>query len=129
MKAIMRVTEKITIEVEASKLEELLPHMTAVNEFFQDTECGACKSKNIGVNVRNSGGFEFIEMSCNKCSARLCYGKTQKEKALYPVRWERVKEGEVKGVKKGSKRRDKDGNVIWLPNNGWTKYTPQDDEE
>lgn len=123
MKAIVKVNDRLSIEVEEEKMDDLLKGLSAVNSFFEDSECGACKGKDFGVSIRTNGGFEFIEMACKnpKCNSRLSYGREKDTKELYPVRCDREKEGKNKGKAK----RDANGKAIWLPNNGWVKYSPE----
>lgn len=124
MEATIKITDTITIKVEDAKLEGLVQKLSEVGSFFQDTECGMCKSKQIAPNVRESGGYTFIEMLCRKCGAKLAYGKN-KEGGLFARRCEQHKEGKNKGAAK----KDKDGNTIYLPNNGWSKFTPTESED
>jgi len=123
MKAVVRVNDRLTIEVEKEKMNELLKELSAVNSFFEDSECGACKGKDLIVSVRSNGGFDFTEMACKnpKCRARLSYGTDKETKEQYPVRCDREKEGKNKGHAK----RGPDGKALWLPNNGWVKYVPE----
>ena len=125
MKAIVKITDQISVECESESSDELFKQIAAAmanDSALGDSKCGACGTTNIQYVVRENDGFEFFEQHCkNKdCRARLSFGKNKEEKKLYPKRCETVKSGKDKGKSvKGP-----DGKAILLPNNGWVKYDP-----
>jgi hypothetical protein len=94
---------RMTFEVEGESPKALFKKIALVQEIFEsDTECGCCKSVHIRLRSRQVDDFEFFELSCTECFARMQFGQNKKGGGLFP------------------KRKDEDGN--WLPNHGWSKY-------
>lgn len=106
MKVKYRPSAKIEFECEASDVKEVITQLSSLSEVFEESECGACKSKNVRFLKRTNKGFDYYEMQCNHCHARLAFGQHKSEaKTLFP------------------KRKDEDGNR--LENNGWVKWQPE----
>jgi hypothetical protein len=122
MKAVVKVTNSLSIESEKESVDELFKEISTIQETFEDTKCGVCGSTDIKFVVREAEGFEFYEMHCKdtKCRARLSFGHSKENKKLYAKRCET----ETQGKNKGKAKRDENGKAIWLPNNGWAKYVP-----
>lgn len=125
MKAIVKVTDNLSVECESESVDELFKQISLTQGTFEDSQCGACKGKNIRFVVREAEGFEFYEMHCknNDCRARLSFGHSKEDKKLYAKRCET----ETTGKNKGKAKKDANGKTLYLPNNGWTKYVPSAD--
>lgn len=107
MKVIYKANEHVTLESDCADVKETLLFLSGVSEVFSIDICGACKSTNIRPLVRHAAKgkqtFDFYELSCNDCRARLSFGQlADGSNGLFP------------------KRRDDEGN--WIPNGGWAKY-------
>ena len=97
------------IEVEGRDTKDCFTQIASAVEVFGHPQCGACKNTNITPLVRENAGNHYYELQCNGCNAALAFGQRKADGALYP------------------RRKDKDGN--FLPNNGWTKWTPRANDE
>jgi len=105
MKVRYHVNDQLSFELESADQKEIFAQLAAIQEIFQHTQCGKCKSNNVHFQVRKSkDGDEFYEVACMDCKATFAYGITKKDKALFP------------------KYKDAEGK--WIPNNGWTIWTP-----
>lgn len=98
MKATYRIRNgRLDIEVEGATVKDLFREVSQVAEAFDcEVACGACGSNSIRPLARKVEDFDFYELHCNKCHARLSLGQAKKGGGLFP------------------KRRDDDGNP--LPN-------------
>jgi DNA-directed RNA polymerase subunit RPC12/RpoP len=103
MKFVFKISEKLTVELEATEQRPLFEQLADIQEVFGIDRCGKCKSEHIKFVVRtDQDDNKYYELRCNDCRARLAFGCTKKLNALFP------------------KRKDADGK--WLPNDGWTVY-------
>jgi hypothetical protein len=103
-------TARITFEMEADNPKALWKKIALVQEIFDtDRKCGCCQSENIRFRSRQVDDFEFFELGCIDCHARLQFGQNKKGGGLF------------------AKRRDEDGN--YLPDNGWSVYKPKTTSE
>ena len=110
MKAHVHLTERLSLEVEGESQVALFDEIAKHGEVFGIGKCGACKSSDIRfvnrtVSKEEKGktkNYQYRELHCNACRARLSFGQHQEGGSLFPR-------------KKGD-----DGE--WLPNNGWTVY-------
>lgn len=126
MRAIVKISDTISIQSDEKESEdEVFKQIQSIQAVFEDNQCGKCKSKNVKHVVREAEGFEFFEMHCKNpsCKARLAFGHNKESKKLYPKRCEI----EIVGKNKGKAKRDKEGNALWLPDNGWTVYIPKEE--
>src|SRR5580692_7971130 len=71
MKAILKISDQVTIEVEAEKQTELFRGVAQALEAFSQTTCGLCQAPAIPGH-RVAAGNEFHEMRCTnpECGAR-----------------------------------------------------------
>ena len=101
----------LEMQIEAANQVDAITQMADLGEIFGIKSCGACNSDDIRWQVRKVSkqvgkkieNYEYIELVCNKCRARLSFGKFSEDpNSVFP------------------KRKDADGN--WLPNNGWVKF-------
>lgn len=108
MKAIYHTRNgRLDFEIEGATVKDLFREVSQIAEVFDtETNCGACGSNFIRYLARKVEDFDFYELHCNKCHARLSFGQAKKGGGLFP------------------KRRDDDGNP--LPNRGWAKYEKQE---
>jgi hypothetical protein len=94
---------RVSFEMEGESPKALFKKLALVQEIFDaDQNCGCCASENIKFRARQVDDFEFFELGCADCFARLQFGQHKKGGGLFP------------------KRRDDDGN--YLDNRGWAKY-------
>lgn len=105
MKAQFKVNKNLVLEIEEDTQADLFQGLASSHEVFGQSNCGACKSENIGPRVRTNDGNDYYEMVCKDCRAVLSYGLHQgKARTLFPHR--KNKEGAYK------------------KNNGWEKWEP-----
>jgi hypothetical protein len=106
---------RLTFEVEGGNQKALFEGIADLQEVFEAEEtCGYCDSNAIHFRVRevqskkDGKKYKYYEMLCLDCSARFAFGQNQVGETLFPS------------------RRDKEGN--WLPNRGWYKWQPKDED-
>lgn len=99
---------RISVEVEGKDNKDIFRQLSVFQEIFEHRVCGACEGERIRFSVREVQGNTYYELKCMDCGATLAFGQKKADGSLFP------------------KRKDKDGN--WLPNNGWVKWAPKDDE-
>ena len=96
-------TGRLTFEVEGESPKALFKKLAVVQEIFDsDKECGCCHGTDIRFRARQVDDYEFFEIACGDCFARLQFGQAKKGGGLFP------------------KRKAEDGS--WLPNRGWAKW-------
>ncbi len=117
MKATVKVTDRLSIEVEAETTKTLFRGISDAQSTFEDTKCGACGGTEIAYVHRQVDDNEFYEVHCKntKCRAKLQYGHKKDGKTMYPKRYETDGKGKAKV---------ENGKTVYLPNNGWTIYKP-----
>jgi hypothetical protein len=103
---------RIFIKVDGQTPKEVFERLAVAQEIFDgDDKCGCCGKTNIRFRVRHvskgSKTFDYFEIACQDCYARLQFGQSTDTVSLFP------------------KRKDEAGN--WLPNHGWSKYQPKED--
>lgn len=129
MKARIRVTSKLEIEVEAEKPIELLAAIGSAQEVFGEEKCGKCGKDNIAYRVREAvqqagkkqNVYDYAELVCldPRCRAKFTFGQMEGGK-LFPIRFER----EGKEYKKTA-----DGKLIPKGSNGWVKFNKETGKE
>jgi hypothetical protein len=101
----------LEIQLEAATQVDAITQMSQLGEIFGIKSCGACGSEDIRWQVRKVSkqvgkkieNYEYIELVCNKCKARLSFGRFSDDpNSVFP------------------KKKDAEGN--WLKNNGWVKW-------
>ena len=101
-----KVGAQMVFDIEAPSPKELFKKIATVQEIFDtDKVCGACQSTRVRFKHRTVDDYEFFEISCEDCTARLQFGQLKKGGGLFV------------------KRRDDDGHE--LPNGGWEVYVPR----
>ena len=117
----------ITVHAEGESIKETFHSLARLMECFGEKKCGCCGGTNLSYRVRevksDDEDFEFCELVCqnSSCRAKLEFGLKKDGKTLYPKR--------VETNKRGQPIRDGEGKVKYLPNNGWSKWEPNKDEE
>jgi hypothetical protein len=111
MRAIIKISDQITIEVEAEKQTELFRTVAQSLEAFLQTTCGLCQAAAIPGH-RIVAGLEFCEMRCTNpdCGARLSFGQHKERHTLFRIR----------NLAANGKPDRKKG--MPSPHAGWTKY-------
>ena len=100
---------RLLFKVEGGSQKDLFEAISDLQEIFEaDDACGMCKSTNIRFRVREFKGNKYFELRCLDCNAQFSFGQNKDMKSLFP------------------KRKDEDGN--WLPNKGWFKWVPKDEQ-
>lgn len=119
MKATFEVRPGLSFEIESDDVKDVFQGVSEVHEVFGEPKCGACGAENIRFRHRNVDGNDFYEMYCLErgCGCSLSYGQEKSTGKIYPKRYE------VDG--KGKAVRGEDGKPVYLPNNGWRRYTPK----
>ena len=117
MKAEFKVGN-LTLVAEGTTPEGIFKELALLQATFEDSVCGKCRDSNLQYVVRNQDGFEFLELRCKKCGAKLSFGKGKEDKELYPRRYEIITEGKDKGKSK----KGPDGKSIIKGSWGWVKY-------
>ena len=68
-------------------------------EAFGEQISGKCKSDELRFVRRETKDgndtYEYFELRCNKCRAKLTYGINKKDGTIYPKRYETDKKGKV----------------------------------
>lgn len=112
MEAQVKLANGLFIKVEGDTQMDLFKEIAGLHEVFAEEKCGLCGEKDLKFVVRTAQEYEFPEMHCKKCFAKLSFGQNQKPKGgLFPIRKLTVPEG------KPCREQGKFG-----PHNGWTKY-------
>lgn len=107
MKIRKNLPSGLVIEFDGDDPKDLIREMSSAMEVFGEPCCGMCKSVNIRPSFRKVKGYEYYELQCNDCGARLGFGQTKEEQKLFP------------------KRKLQDGSFD-RQHKGWSKYTPQE---
>lgn len=90
------------IEVDSASVKDAIKGIAEYAEFFCETECKLCKSPSVTPSHRLAKGYDFYEMVCLSCGAKLSFGQAKEGGRLFP------------------KRKDQDGNEIGTQ--GWHRY-------
>ena len=120
MKAILKLNENVSIEVESENIVDLVSQMTDVRESIGPEPCGKCKKNNTMPQTRTIGDDTFYEIKCADCGAVLQLGMSKGDGKLYKKR--------MKTDGKGKAVKDDNGKAVYLSNNGWLKWNPEKKE-
>lgn len=97
---------KVWVEVDAMSAKEAIEALSEYGEVFVNGQCGICKCEDVlprHRRVQASGKtYDFHEMVCMSCGAKLSFGQTLADHKLFP------------------RRRDEKGNE--LGHDGWYQY-------
>lgn len=106
---------RIEVFAEGETQKEVFRQLSSLQEVFEQDYCGVCGGNLLRYVVRTVEDNDFYELHClsfdktsNKsCRAKLAFGQHKgKEGTLFP------------------KRKDAEGK--YLPNNGWSVWTPKE---
>lgn len=88
MKAILKNgTGRLLIEVQGETVKDLVRQIAIVQEVIDaDDICGACGSSHIRFRVRVVEKYEYFELVCEACTARLAFGQLREGGGLFPKR-------------------------------------------
>lgn len=140
MKAQVKVSPGLIIEVEASKQKDLFKAIASAHEVYGQPICGLCGSTDVvpvhrtvtTVKGKKPETFEYAEFHCRgkhqgkRCGARLALGNINDDTGtLFPIR-KLVNDGE-RPANKAEKDAGNDGE--YGTHNGWHRYSGKRDAE
>lgn len=119
---------RLACEFEGQGHLDVWKQIASFQEVFEEEKCGKCGSDNLQCKVRiakdpkkKEKEYQYPELLCKKCGAKLSYGIMDDDKGtLFPIRFERS-EGEY--------IKDADGKAIPVGNYGWKKYNKETGKE
>ena len=123
MKAQVKVSPTVIIELDLPKQKDLFKAMASAHEVFGEKECGLCKSTNIGPIWRTATKmvgkkqefYDYPEYHCRDCRARLALGTINDDTGtLFPIR-KLLPNGQPAG-------KDEKDKAVYGSHNGWSKY-------
>lgn len=124
IKALVKVTNQLTFQVEGETEKELFTDIARVQEVFNHNKCGKCGNTNVKYVCRkDSDNNDWLEIVCQdfKCRAKLTYGVTKTEGQVFPrVRWNNLSETNQENRK--DEKAYADEHKGWLPSGGWHIY-------
>jgi hypothetical protein len=94
---------RLAFEMDCSNGKAAFELVARVQELFEESDCGCCKSKNLRFTVREHDGNKYYNLRCADCSAQLDFGQRKDGTGMW------------------MKRTDKDNRP--LPNRGWYVYS------
>ena len=104
---------RLSVELEADSQKDLWAELSSFQEVFEESKCLKCDSENLKFVVRKATDgtdeYDYHELRCAKCGAKLAFGVQKKGGKLFP------------------KRKDKEGNV--LGKYGWVKWNAETETE
>lgn len=96
---------------ECDNIKELFTELAKISEVFGDRECGLCRKENLVPVLRTTkDGFNYFELHCLDCTARLSFGQSRDEVSLW------------------AKREKQDGTRD-QEHKGWYIYTPDTQQQ
>ena len=96
---------RLVFETEVVSGKQAFELVAAIQELFEEPECGCCKSVRIRCEVRHVDANAYFKLLCLDCGATLDFGQKKDGKGLFVKR----------------KNEDKQE----LPNRGWYVWTPR----
>jgi hypothetical protein len=93
---------RIEFELEATTGKQAFEIVAAIQELFEEPDCGLCKSKAIRCEVRHHDNNSYYKMLCLECGGVIDFGQRKDGKSLF-----------IKRVSEDKKP---------LPNRGWYKW-------
>lgn len=108
----LTANRRITVELEVDSARNAWRELSQFQEVFEETKCGKCGCEDLRFTIRKASKgnkeYEYHELRCTKCRAKLAYGILEDGQGLFP------------------KRKDENG---YKPNNGWVKWNPETNQE
>ena len=77
---------RIEVETEVKDQRELVSTLGQLQELCEEPDCGMCGSKSLRHDHRKAGGYDYYELKCRGCGARLAYGQSNPVGQLWPKR-------------------------------------------
>lgn len=118
MKVQKRINQNITVLAEGDEYLDIFKQLAGLEEAFGEDSCGKCKSSDLRFVYRitkdGNDTYEYPELQCKKCKAKLTYGISKQDKGIYPKRYATNDKGKV--------LKDDNDNAIKRGTFGWTKY-------
>lgn len=105
MKAVYKVDERLTFELEATDQKGIFAELSSIQEIFGESQCGKCNSHDLKFVVREVDDNKYYEIRCKKCGAKFSFGQAKKGGTLFP------------------KKKDADGK--WFNSGGWLKWNSE----
>ena len=106
---VIRHVGQFSFEIQEDSMKEVFKNLAKLDEIFGNDVCGKCGGTDIKFVVRNVDDNDYYELHCKdiKCRAKLAFGQHKKGGTIFP------------------KRKDKEEDGKYLPNNGWTVYVKE----
>lgn len=98
---------RLTFEFDCDSDKAIFSNLARIQEIFEESECGCCKSKSIRFEERHFEDFTYFKMVCTDCNATLDFGQHKNGETLFAKRFE----------KDDAEKR------VSLPNRGWYRYS------
>ena len=124
-----KINPKVTVKVDGNNPQEVFQSLAVMQGVFSTEKCGCCGSDDLKYVARKAQGqknkvYEYLELWCNKCHARLSFGISD-EGQIYPKT--RISQLAVEKSESDKKRAEENEkyakeNYGMLMNNGWYKY-------
>lgn len=139
MKAQVKVSPNVIVEVEGAKQKDIFKAVCSAHEVFGEKKCGLCGSSEIvpvwrtvtTVKGKKTETYEYPEYHCQavkdgqRCGARLAIGTINDDTGtLYPIR--KLVNGE-RPATKSEKDAGNSGN--YGKHNGWHRWKPKPGDE
>lgn len=105
----------LTLKFDCSDIKDVFKQVGPVQEFLTGCSCGKCKSKNIRLAHRKVDKYDYFELACTDCYAKLALGQSE-DGNLFPRRYKQDPTDKQKPLL------DHDGKKVYLPDNGWVKW-------
>lgn len=115
LKVFYRPNPKFTVEVDAKDVEDMFKQTGRLQEVFEACKCGKCEKSNIKFLHRVADDYDFYELVCLDCNAKLSFGNS-KEQGLFPRRYKQDPKDPKKPLL------DENGKKVWLPDHGWQRW-------
>lgn len=130
MKAQVKVSPTIIVDIEAEKQKDLFKAIASAHEVFGEKQCGLCESTHIvpvwrtstKVTGKKVETFEYAEYHCKDCRARFSLGVINDQTGtLFPIR-KLLPNGQP--YSKSTKHL-----AVHGKHNGWSKYNGKLEDE
>jgi len=121
MEVHFKVSDSVTLVGKGSTHREVMKELSDEYEPFSIDKCGKCSKSFLVPVVRTQGKFTYYELKCRACNAKLSYGQSTENGALYPRRKYHEKHPLVKSGEA------KEGDYI--PNGGWEEWVRDPEAE
>jgi hypothetical protein len=110
---------RLEFEQEGLDRKTAFAFVAAVQELFEEPECGMCHCKDIQHRVQEHDGNKFYKLVCPDCGAQADFGQRKDGTGMW---LKRDKEGGVKGWYKWQRGRDES------QSSGYQQHAPRQEE-